>query len=560
MIRCPSCSFRNPTGTLYCGRCRLYLHPIGEYTLLRLVGKGGFASVYEAIHRRTRKRAAVKILHKELMGHQDVEQRFLREAKVLLEFDCRQIVKLYDFGMIDSDDMGIYLVMEWCDGLTLREALQSFPEQRFAPYDVLHLFTQLLQGLEYIHQKRVVHRDLKPSNLMLVEDKGEQVLKILDFGLAWIDEDTLTKTGTVIGSLRYMAPEQFRGEKEKYGPATDVYAAGLILAWMLTGKHVFSGSTVDMLAVQHTLEAPPSLKTLCPQVNWPQDLEDLVAKALHKEPSHRFASATEFLQTLQSTTFPDTTGSHLDLSSVSPYEETVVMGSTRSKKPYRRSQFSWLLPLTLLGLTGLFIYMIAIAPTSLRTNEKPVVARGGPDAGNSVDAGASNGEAPPSSRMEVVIQDGGPAKEEVAKAPEWVRRLLDEWRIAWETLGRKPLPVGAIERYKSFFHPDFMDRAGNRNKETYTSKQVQFAQNRSWVRVRIRSLEVDQTSPTDLTVKFHQTLTFSTIKATGGPDADIIGSVFRKVGICQLYWRKIGKRWQIWQLNVFPLLSKDVRE
>ena len=232
------------------------------------------------------------------------------------------------------------------------------------------------------------------------------------------------------------------------------------------------------------------------------------------------------------------------------------MGSTRSK-PYKRSRFGWLLPLVLLGLTGLFIYMIAIAPQRANLNERPVALRGGPDAGDGADGGNSLGNNPPSSRLEVVIHDGGTPREVREAAPPWIRSLLKEWRMAWEALGQKPLTKEAVLAYKNFFHGSFIDRAGKRSKSDYTTKQVQLAQNSSWVRVRIHSLGVEQTTPNELTVKFHQTLTYSTIKATGGPDSDVVGSVYRKQSVNQLYWRKVGDRWQIRELNVVPLETKD---
>ncbi len=545
MIRCPACTFRNSSDTYFCGKCRLYLHPIGDYTLLRLIGKGGFASVYEAIHRRTRKKAAVKILHRELIGRADVEQRFLREAKVLLELDSPQVVKLYDFGFCDVEDMGIYLVMEWCDGSTLRAAIDNLPQRRFSPYQARSLFSQLLLGLHHIHQKRVVHRDLKPSNLMLVEDKGDWVLKILDFGLAWVDEDTLTKTGTVVGSLRYMAPEQFRGDKEKYGPTTDLYSAGLILAWMLTGKHVFSGATVDILAIQHTLETAPSLHELCPDVDWPPALEELLARALAKEPEWRIPSALSFLEALNDVSLPGVTGSHLDLSSVSPYEETMAMGHSRTQKT---SSLGWLLPLTLLLCAGLFIYFVAIAPKFPKPQD-------GGNLASQREGGQDGGVVPypSSSRLEVVIQDGGAEIEQAQQVSPMVRLLMERWRRAWVALGEKPLSPRAKAAYRKFYHEKFFDAVSKRNKDDYTRAQWTLAQKSSWIRVSIQQLEVVKQSDSELAVKFHQIRMRSTIKTTGGPDADAVGSVYKEEGIRTMYWRKVGEHWQIKEVNSHPI-------
>lgn len=551
MLRCPSCSFQNSTSTSFCGKCRLYLRPIGDYKLLRAIGKGGFASVYEAAHQKTGKMAAIKILHREFLGQTEIEHRFLREAKVLLELNSPQVVKLYDFGFCEDKELGIYLIMEWCKGQTLSDAISHRPARRFAPSEAFALFSQLLSGLQHIHQKRVVHRDLKPSNLMLVEDKGETHLKILDFGLAWVNEDTLTKTGTVIGSLRYMAPEQIRGEKDKYGPTTDIYSAALILAWMLTGKHVFSGSTVEMLAMQHTLERPPSLQELCPDIRWPTALEHALSRALQKEPSQRFHSAQEFLQALETPSISQITGSHFSPMSVSPYEETMTMGHAHNKT-FHRKRWIWLLPLFLLILTGLFIYMIAIAPQFLK-NPRGQEWLASESLDPSVDGGSWGSSQTPETSLSSLPPDHQTTEPHPPVVPTWIQTILSRWQQSWLQLKQKPLPPQSVQGYRRWYHDDFFDKIDKLSLSDYLQHKLKLAQQSSWFTVTIEDVKLIQQTSQDFTVQFHQILTYSTIKADGGPEADISGSVYRKASVIQLYWRKMGTVWKIWQANGYEI-------
>lgn len=335
MPECPSCTFSNPTETYFCGRCRLYLQPVGQYQLTRIIGKGGFASVYEATHMQSGASAAVKVLHQELVERDDIQRRFTREAQVLLGIESPYVVRFYDFGV--AEELGAYMVMEWCDGQTLHQAMRMQPQDRFPPAMVRALFSQLLLGLDQIHAAGVVHRDLKPNNLMLVDAGLSKQLKILDFGVAWVEGEALTQSGVVIGSLMFMAPEQVRGQKDRFGPHTDVYAAGLLLAWMLTGRHIFGESSGESVALRHVTEAPPTLADLCPQVQWDPSLEAILATSLAKEPQHRFPTARAFLEALQKAHFPDFARSNTQpislpdvdgtVPSISPFEETGTISS-----------------------------------------------------------------------------------------------------------------------------------------------------------------------------------------------------------------------------------------
>lgn len=297
MFSCPSCSFPNNEQARLCGYCGLYLRPIGDYQLISQIGIGGFAEVYRAINRYTGHHAAIKFLHRKLLDDKEIKQRFLREVEILRDLHSPNIVKIYDFGILD--DIGMYLVMEWIDGETLDVYVHRQLQQRLPQTEALHLFSQLLYGLSRIHERRVVHRDLKPKNFMVVQEQGQSTLKILDFGIAWVSgSQALTERGMFVGSTYFMAPEQFRAQKDLFGPSTDLYVAGLLLVWMLTGKHVFTGSSIKDLAVQHCYNMPPMLSELCPEEHFLPALEGVIAYALQKQPDRRFQSAIEFLQAI----------------------------------------------------------------------------------------------------------------------------------------------------------------------------------------------------------------------------------------------------------------------
>jgi serine/threonine-protein kinase len=297
MLPCVSCSFPNYENARLCGYCGLYLKPIGDYTLLERIGIGGFAEVYRAVNRYTGHPAAIKFLHRKLLNDREIEQRFLREVEILRDLHSPNIVQIYDFGVLE--DIGLYLVMEWIDGETLDVYVQRHPDQRLNQTEALRLFSQLLYGLSRIHERRVVHRDLKPKNFMVVQEQGQAVLKILDFGIAWMaGRQALTERGMFVGSTYFMSPEQFRAQKELFGPSTDLYVAGLLLTWMLTGKHIFTGSSIKELAVQHCYSMPPMLSELCPEEQFLPSLESVVTYALQKEPNRRFQTALDFLEAL----------------------------------------------------------------------------------------------------------------------------------------------------------------------------------------------------------------------------------------------------------------------
>jgi hypothetical protein len=199
-----------------------------RYELERRIGHGGMATVHRAHDRRLGRRVAVKLLADNLAGDDEIRKRFMREARLAAKLEHPNVVQVFDVG---EDDGRPYIVMEYLDGGTLDDQLQR--HKGLSPTSGLRLLSQMCDGLGHAHRKRLVHRDIKPQNLLLRKSDG--CLKIADFGIARAAEETtrLTRPGKVIGTDRYMAPEQLADGK--ITAATDVYACGVVADQTLSG-------------------------------------------------------------------------------------------------------------------------------------------------------------------------------------------------------------------------------------------------------------------------------------------------------------------------------------
>lgn len=271
-----------------------------RYRLEAVLGEGGMGVVYRAQHLKLGRPVAIKLLQTEYALNDLLRQRFEREAKTLAAMSHPHIVAVTDYGFADGVP---YLVMELVQGETLRERLEA--TSRLTPIQALAITEQLLQALAYAHREGLIHRDLKPANLALqvVEGAGDQ-LRVLDFGLAkFLNPDprssssvVLTKTGVVMGTPAYMAPEQSVGGETD--ARTDVYAVGVILYEMLTGQRPFDGEPTDLLR-KALLEPVPLIEVTRPELGRVPELDVLVQKATAKDPGDRFADASEMLAALK---------------------------------------------------------------------------------------------------------------------------------------------------------------------------------------------------------------------------------------------------------------------
>jgi eukaryotic-like serine/threonine-protein kinase len=270
---------------------------LGNYLLREEIGRGGMASVYLAEHPEIGRKVAVKILNKAMLDRTSLCERFLTEAKTLARLRHPGIIEIYDYGRLESGQP--YYVMEYLEGQEFGARLKDAGQLPLN--DLLPIFEQLCQGLQAAHDAGVIHRDLKPPNIFIQEGK-ELSVKLIDFGIAKVfgssvDDGELTQTGMVLGSPVTIAPEQVEGRKKDIGPATDIYALGVILYWALAGRPPFYGARAPMIMAMHVKDAPPPLNEVVEGL--PKKLVDVIHRALAKKPRQRFQSPTKLYEALE---------------------------------------------------------------------------------------------------------------------------------------------------------------------------------------------------------------------------------------------------------------------
>jgi serine/threonine-protein kinase len=259
----------------------------GRFEIEGVLGEGGMGVVYQALDQSSGARVAIKVVHAG-SSQLDAVHRFLREARVVATITHPGIVRMLHVDV--SDDGTLFQAQELVAGDALELRLRR--GARWDPHVVARLSATLLDALAAAHALGIVHRDVKPSNMMIT--LGEPGLKLLDFGISKLYEDGLaddgyTRTGTILGTPAYMAPEQVIGA-EQTSDRVDVYAAGVILFQMLTGKYPFEeSSTPRVLAHNHVAVPAPDVRSLEPEV--PEALADLVALCLSKDPDARPSAA-----------------------------------------------------------------------------------------------------------------------------------------------------------------------------------------------------------------------------------------------------------------------------
>ncbi|MCB9754312.1 MAG: serine/threonine protein kinase [Myxococcales bacterium] len=254
-------------------------------------------AVYLAEHLRLRTKVAIKLLLKPDEGVH--VQRFWQEARAAATIQHEHIVSVMDTGK--TPDGRPFFVMEYLEGEDLGRALAR--AGRFSWRTTRRIMRQILVALRVAHRRGVIHRDLKPENCVVrLDEAGKERIKLLDFGVAkLIQEDpsysSLTKTGIILGTPRYMAPEQVRADG--VDARVDLYAAGVIMFELLTGAPPFDGPSPVAVLTQHITQRPPRLRDVYPALEVPEGVEELVARALKKRPEDRIQSADEFLAALR---------------------------------------------------------------------------------------------------------------------------------------------------------------------------------------------------------------------------------------------------------------------
>jgi serine/threonine-protein kinase len=271
----------------------------GKYRIVRLLGEGGMGAVYEGENTRIHRKVAIKVLHSAVAATGEAVARFEREAQAAGRIGSEHIVEVLDLGNLPSGDR--YMVMEFMDGDSLSGRIRA--RVRLTPAEAYPIMHQLLEALAAAHGAGIVHRDLKPDNVYLLKSRGGKAdfVKLLDFGISKFNQlsgdsgFSMTRTGAVMGTPYYMAPEQAKGSRE-VDHRVDLYAAGVILYEAITGEVPFNADTFNELLFKIVLETARPVEQVVPGID--ATFAAIVNKSMAREPSARFQSAREFQQTL----------------------------------------------------------------------------------------------------------------------------------------------------------------------------------------------------------------------------------------------------------------------
>ena len=275
----------------------------GKFHVHAVLANGGMGRIYRGEQIPLGRPVAIKVLHTKYTASQEdpaFQKRFFLEASILSKLQHTNIVTVFDYGRIEGlEDESYFIAMEFLHGETLHRRLRALGA--LAPVEAIGLVRQIARGLREAHRQGVVHRDLKPSNIMLVpEDDGHEIVKIIDFGLVKVlsdDSEELTKEGSFLGSPRYMSPEQIAHGKVDH--RTDIYSLGIILYQCLCGRTPFeSENSVHTLMAHLQLPVPP-MRERNPALDVPEVLEAFVRRCLEKDSINRPTTMEDFLRALR---------------------------------------------------------------------------------------------------------------------------------------------------------------------------------------------------------------------------------------------------------------------
>jgi serine/threonine-protein kinase len=254
---------------------------IGKYKIQELVGEGAMGTVYRATDSVLGRTVAVKVMNAAIAREKDHRQRFLREAQAAGSLQHPNVVTIYDLGELDGH---LFIAMEFVHGTDLEKLMTGAEPLKLQ--SKLDIIVDVLMGLSYAHKHGIIHRDIKPANIRVTEDGHA---KIMDFGVAHLQSSDMTRTGLVVGTPSYMAPEQVMGGKAV--PGTDIFAVGAVLYHLLTGSKPFEGPTLQSLFYRIVTDMPKPLDEVRPGL--PARLNAVVQRAMAKEAPQRFESALD---------------------------------------------------------------------------------------------------------------------------------------------------------------------------------------------------------------------------------------------------------------------------
>ena len=276
---------------------------LGSYEILEAVGQGGMARIYKGFHSELNRYAAVKVVHWGLQEDPEFTERFRREAQAIASLRHPNIVQIFDFGQHES---GYYMVMEFIDGGDLAVLLHRYKtNQDYLPHEnVVRIVKEIGAALDYAHAHSVIHRDIKPSNVML-NHEGQSILT--DFGLVMLPAQSSQATlGSTFGTPHYVAPEQAISSAAAV-PASDIYSLGVVIYEMVTGEVPFDDESPLSVALKHVSDVPPPPTSINPDI--PREVEEVILRALAKDPADRFANGKELALALEAAYTGEAAGS-----------------------------------------------------------------------------------------------------------------------------------------------------------------------------------------------------------------------------------------------------------
>jgi serine/threonine protein kinase len=359
---CPTCGVHYPAEFKVCPRDATELNEaqsdderdelVGQtlsqsYTIVRPIGEGGMGKVYEARHTRIgSKRFAIKMLHPEYARQSEVISRFQREAEAAATIRSPHVVDVYDVDR--TTDGRPFLVAEFLEGREFAEYLDEIKKMQVAP--AVRIVRQICKALAAAHAKGVVHRDMKPENVYLTGEITSPIAKVIDFGISKVGDapgTALTKTGMIMGTPAYMAPEQARGERVDH--RADIYAVGAILYCALTGERPFDRGDPTATLTAVLTQDPQRPRAIEPSI--PEPLEMIIQRAMSKRPEDRYSSMAE----LDADLAPwDTSDGLVASSPTDPSEETLARRTSGSLQRQTREVSMARPMILLLGGLGLF--------------------------------------------------------------------------------------------------------------------------------------------------------------------------------------------------------------
>lgn len=339
-----------------------------RYKLLELIGEGGMALVYKADDLILDRTVAVKILRSEFSTNEEFIKRFHREAEAATSLNHPNIVSIFDVG----EDSGIYfIVMEYIEGKTLKDLIK---EMGVIPVPkAIKIMEQIVSAIAQAHESHIIHRDIKPHNI-LIDKQGN--VKVTDFGIAIAATSaTITHTNSILGSVHYFSPEQARGSL--VNAKSDIYSMGIVLYEMVTGSLPYSGESPVSIALKHLQEKLPHPKLINPSI--PQSVENIILKALAKDPKNRYENAKAFENDLHTALSPARLNEpklYIDegtdeeatkiLTPIAPLKEQVsseqhtLINNNASKKKSKKKKWFWIIISTILalGLAGVLALFV----------------------------------------------------------------------------------------------------------------------------------------------------------------------------------------------------------